>query len=101
MTTVNEFAPGLDLVRRRRRYLWGIILAYLPAMWVTLKLTSSLSVALAVFGVWFLLLFAAALVAASARCPRCGNTFHLHGMTFLCLRRCLHCQLHINADKRP
>ena len=32
------------------------------------------------------------------RCPRCGNYFHVNGMMLLYLRRCLHCQLHINAD---
>jgi hypothetical protein len=36
-----------------------------------------------------------------SKCPRCGNYFHLHGMTLLILRKCLHCQLHINADKIP
>ncbi|MFA7535245.1 MAG: hypothetical protein WCY68_04080 [Desulfuromonadales bacterium] len=92
--------PGLRLIRRRRWYLWTVILVYVPMMWVTLRITSSFNGAGAVFAVWFIVLLVVALVAAVARCPRCGNYFHMNGMTFLCLRCCLHCQLHINADKR-
>jgi hypothetical protein len=33
-----------------------------------------------------------------SKCPRCGNYFHLHGMTLLVLRKCLHCQLHISEN---
>jgi hypothetical protein len=95
-----EIGPGLRRIRRRRWLLWIVILIYLPAMWIALKLGSSLQPAMMVFGGWFLLLFAAALWVAVARCPGCGNYFHLHGMSFLCLRRCLHCQLHLTADKR-
>lgn len=94
-----ENGPGLSRIRRRRWYLWAIILLYLPAMGITRQLTPSLAPAMWVFLLWFILLFFVALVAALARCPRCGNYFHMHGMTFLLLRRCLHCQLPINADK--
>lgn len=95
-----EFRRALTLIRRRRWYLWAVILAYLPAMFITLRLSSAFSVAGTVFAVWFVLLFAVALAAAAAKCPRCGNHFHMNGMTFLCLRKCLHCQLHVNADKK-
>ena len=95
-----DFEPGLRLIRRRRCYLWGVILVYLPAMWLTLKVSSSHRTAGAVFAVWFILLFVAALVSAVARCPRCGNYFHMHGMTLFYFRRCLHCQLHVNADRK-
>jgi hypothetical protein len=95
-----EIGPGLKKIRRRRWCLWAVILIYLPAMWVTLRLSSSMHAVGVVFGVWFVLLFTAAVVVAVARCPRCGNYFHMHGMTFLCLRKCLHCQLHLKADKK-
>ena len=91
---------GLRIIRRRRWYLWGLILVYLPVMWTTLQLTRSLQASLPVFGVWFVLLLVIMTVSAVARCPRCGNYFHLHGMTLLYLRRCLHCQLPLNADKK-
>ncbi len=54
----------------------------------------------AVFVGWFVVMFAIAFYAAIARCPSCGNYFHLQGMTLLFLRKCLHCQLHVSADKR-
>ncbi|MBE0596424.1 MAG: hypothetical protein IH614_04060 [Desulfuromonadales bacterium] len=95
-----DLTPGLNLIRRRRWYLWAVILVYIPAMYVTLKLSSAFSTAGTVFLVWFVLLFGTAMGAAAARCPRCGNYFHMNGMTFLCLRKCLHCQLHVNADRQ-
>lgn len=94
-----KFGVGLRIIRHRRRYLLGAILAYLPAMWTTMQLNRSYRALGTVFVVWFILLFIAAIVSAVARCPRCGNYFHMHGMTLLFFRNCLHCQLHINADK--
>jgi hypothetical protein len=93
-------AKGLKLVRRRRWSLWSVILLYLPLMWITLRISTSFQMTAAVFAGWFLLLLVTALIAALAPCPRCGNYFHVHGMTFLCLRQCLHCQLHICQDKK-
>jgi hypothetical protein len=98
--SLPDFGPGLKKIRKRRRFLWVVILAYLPVMWTTLRLTGSFNVTAAVFVVWIILLCVFATFAACARCPGCGNYFHMHGMTFLLLRKCLHCQLHINADKR-
>jgi hypothetical protein len=43
-----------------------------------------------------LLIFVTFQVALS-KCPRCGNYFHMHGMSLLILRKCLHCQLHIST----
>lgn len=94
-----RITKGMKLLRRRRWYLWSVILIYLPLMWATLRLTPVFSVRAAVFAAWFVLLLVTALLAALVRCPRCGNYFHVHGMTFLCLRQCLHCQLHVNDDK--
>jgi hypothetical protein len=98
--TVAELSPGLRRIRRRRWSLWSVILLYLPLMWSTLHISSSFPVRAAVFAGWFLLLLGTALVAALARCPACGNYFHVHGLTFLCLRQCLHCRLHVCQDKR-
>ncbi len=95
-----EFGPGLRIVRRRRWYLWVVILVYVPAMWLTLKVSPTYHTVEIVFAAWFVILFAVATYSALARCPRCGNYFHMHGMTLLYLRKCLHCQLHVCADKR-
>jgi hypothetical protein len=97
---VSELKAGLRVIRRRRWYLWLVILIYLPLMMTALRYTASIRGAAVAFFAWFVLLFVIALVAAVARCPRCGNYFHMHGMTLLPLRKCLHCQLHLKADKR-
>lgn len=95
-----DYGPGLRTIRRRRRYLWLEIIVYLPAMWTTMQIAPAYPVLATVFVIWFILLWVVVGYSALARCPRCGNYFHMHGMTLLYLRRCLHCQLRINADKK-
>jgi hypothetical protein len=95
-----EFGAALKKIRKRRVYLWGVILIYLPVMWTTLQLTQSYNKTAVAFVAWVLLLCFVATFAALARCPGCGNYFHMHGMTLLFLRKCLHCGLHINADRQ-
>ena len=90
---------GLKKIRLRRWCFWWIILLYMPLMATAMKLLPSIKEVMYVFLLWFFVMFAIALVAAVARCPVCGNYFHLQGTTLLYLRRCLHCQLHICADK--
>lgn len=96
----SSFRPALNLIRRRRKYFFATIAAYLPAMWAINKLSPTYRSFGIGIGVWVVVLFTTALMSAVTRCPRCGNYFHVHGMTLLYLRKCLHCQLHINADKR-
>jgi hypothetical protein len=88
---------GLKTVRRRRWYLWMIILVYMPLMMTAMEFFSSVAT---VFIIWFIIMVAIVTFSALARCPRCGNYFHMHGLTLLYLRKCLHCQLHVCADKR-
>jgi hypothetical protein len=95
----SVLGPGLARIRRRRRFLWFVLIAYLPTMWTTQQITRSFQGSLPVFFGWFLLLLIAAGVSATARCPRCGNYFHVNGMVLLYLRKCLHCQLPITADR--
>ncbi|MBE0597973.1 MAG: hypothetical protein IH614_11955 [Desulfuromonadales bacterium] len=95
----GELGPGLGRIRRRRWYVWGLVAAYLPTMLIAIGATSSLAAGGVAFAVWFLLLSTAVMAAALARCPRCGNRFHLDGMTLLPTRRCLHCQLPIRGDR--
>ena len=95
-----SYALALQRLRRRRRFLWGVVLAYLPAILAAYRFTGSVGGSMPVFFAWFVLLWVAAFAAALVRCPRCGNYFHMHGMTLLFWRRCLHCQLHVCADKR-
>ena len=93
-------AAGLQIVRKRRWFLWGVILIYVPAVWTSLTLTGSDRATAVVFGVWLVALIIAVFFVTTATCPRCGNLFHMHGFTPLYLRKCLHCQLHITADKK-
>ena len=95
-----HIATGLSTIRKRRWFLWVVIIIYLPAMWVTLQFTHSVRGTAPAFAVWFIFLVVAAALSAAARCPRCGNYFHMHGLTLLYLRRCLHCGLHVTADRK-
>lgn len=93
------FIPAMRLIRRRRKYFFATIIGYMPAMWLANKISPTFRSVAITFGVWVVILFATALYSALARCPRCGHYFHMHGMTLMYLRRCLHCQLHVTADK--
>lgn len=95
-----DFGPGLRKIRRRRWFLWLTILIYLPAMMVSLRSPSGFNMAVKVFIAWIVLLFITVWIVATIRCPDCGNYFHTSGPTFFPARRCLHCGLHINADKK-
>ena len=96
----KDLGPGLSRVRRRRLLLWFVLVAYLPTMWTTQQITHSFQRSLPVFFLWVVLLILAVVVSALARCPGCGNYFHVNGMALFYLRKCLHCQLHINSDKK-
>jgi len=95
----EQLAAGLQRLRKRRWFLWTTILVYVRVVCTSLPLTHSDRATGVVFGVWIVILIIAVFFVTTARCPRCGNYFHVHGMTALYLRRCLHCQLHVNADK--
>jgi hypothetical protein len=97
---LSLLSPGLAKIRRRRWCLWALLIIYLPTMWTTQKITHSFNDSLPVFFVWFLLLLVVMGFSAAVRCPRCKNYFHVNGMILLYLRNCLHCQLHVSADKK-
>lgn len=96
----SEYETGLKKVRKRRYFLWLVILAYLPSMMVALDATGHRIWVAITFSSWLVLLIIAVAMACLVRCPRCGECFHTHGPTFLPFRRCLHCALHVKADKR-
>lgn len=89
----------LKKTRRRRKYFFGTVLLYIPALLITHHISPTNRAMGTLFCIWVVILLIATFLAALARCPRCGNYFHLHGMTLLFLRKCLHCQLHINSDR--
>jgi hypothetical protein len=92
------FQRGMALIRRRRKYFFAAIIGYMPLMWAVNKISPTFRSMAITFGVWVVILFITALCSAIVRCPRCGNYFHMHGMSLMYLRRCLHCQLHITAN---
>ena len=95
----STYGAMLAIIRRRRWYLWGLILAYMPVSVETLQLTQSYKVTGIVFLVWFVLLCIVVVLTAIAKCPRCGNNFHMRNSTLTYFRKCRHCGLHIRADK--
>lgn len=95
------FKQAMNLIRRRRKYFFASIIIYMPLMWGVNKISPTFRSMAISFGVWVAILFITALFSALARCPRCGHYFHMNGMSLLYLRRCLHCQLHVTADRHP
>ena len=105
MTTTNQPDPGtihrgLVKVRQRRWLLWGTIIIYLPGLWLALQLGLSSGTLAKLFGAWVALLCVVVGLATVVKCPRCGNAFHTNGPTFLPVRKCVHCSLHVKADKK-
>ncbi|RLB02865.1 MAG: hypothetical protein DRG59_12360 [Deltaproteobacteria bacterium] len=97
---LSKFTVGLSKLRRRRCFFWGVLLIYVPTIWLSLRLTNSDRQTAKVFAVWYLFVFISSILAATGKCPRCGKLFHVNGFIPLFLRKCLHCGLHITADKK-
>lgn len=87
----------LKVTRRRRKYFFATVLIYLPALLITYKISPTNKAMGTLFSVWVAILIMVTFMVAVSKCPRCGNYFHVHGMTLLILRKCLHCQLHISS----
>jgi len=85
--------------RRRRKFFFSVVLVYIPALLITYRISPTNMAMGSVFGIWVVMLIVATFVVAMSKCPRCGNYFHMHGITLLVLRKCLHCQLHVSDDK--
>lgn len=92
-----NYAKVLAQTRRRRKYFFSTVIVYLPALFITNRISPTDRAMGALFVAWVVILTVVTFLAALCRCPRCGNYFHLNGTTLLVLRKCLHCQLHINA----
>jgi len=101
MTDNAKYAAVMNKTRQRRKLFFGTVLAYLPAIIFTYMISPTNMAMGTVFGIWVILLIIVTVLVALCICPACGNYFHLHGMTLLVLRKCLHCQLHINSPDPP
>jgi hypothetical protein len=95
----QDLEQGLAVIRRRRWYLWTVLLTYLPAIWLSLEITQSDRKTAVVFGVWVAMAAVTGSLVAAVRCPQCGNYYHLLGLMPVWVRKCLHCGLRLTADK--
>ena len=92
-------AQGLARVRSRRWILWATIFIYLPGLYFALEFGLAGGILAKLFWAWVGLLCVAVGLATVVKCPRCLNQFHTNGPTFLPVRKCVHCGLHLKADK--
>jgi hypothetical protein len=95
----SAYARMLAIIRRRRWYFWGLVLIYMPVSVMTLQLTQSYKATGMVIVIWVILLCIVVTLAAIAKCPRCGNNFHMRNSSISFLRKCRYCGLHLCADK--
>ncbi|MDD2367143.1 MAG: hypothetical protein PHN84_13355 [Desulfuromonadaceae bacterium] len=94
-----KYDSVMKKTRSRRKLFFATILLYIPALIVTHQVSPTNSAMGTLFAGWVALLIISTFILAHTRCPGCGNYFHLHGLTLLVLRKCLHCQLHISTDR--
>lgn len=92
-------SAGLRKVRKTRWILWTTIFIYIPGLFIVLQLQLPSGTMTALFGFWVLLLCIAVGLATVVKCPSCRKPFHTNGPTFLPVRKCVHCGLHVKADK--
>ena len=95
---MTAYRGVMKRTRRRRKLFFSTVLVYVPALWITHSISPTNRAMGTVFVIWLIFLVYATVLVALSKCPRCGNSFHVHGITLLVLRKCLHCQLHISDD---
>ena len=96
----EDMVRGIRSIRRKRWFLLGLILVYIPAIWASLEITGSDRDTAVVFVVWICLVIVAVVVAAYAVCPACGNYFHMKGFVPLWFGRCVHCGQRLKQKKQ-
>jgi len=92
-----DIRSGLSEIRRRRWYVWLVILVYFPSTWLTLEMTQSYRITGVVFAVWFVFLCATITLYAVVSCPQCGKSFHMRNSSLSFARSCRHCALHLRG----
>lgn len=96
----TTYRTMLAVIRRRRWFLWGMILIYIPTSVTTLQLTQSYKLLSFMFLIWLILLCIAVTLMACSKCPRCGNSFHMRNSTLSFSQKCCHCRLHISGEEK-
>ncbi|MBE0499938.1 MAG: hypothetical protein IBX47_00750 [Desulfuromonadales bacterium] len=98
-TETVDLTAGLAKIRSRRWLMWLVIFSYVPGLLISLEMQASSSIMGWLFALWVLLLCIVIGLATVVCCPRCKKPFHTNGPTFLPVRKCVHCGLHLKADK--
>jgi hypothetical protein len=100
---VAEEREGLRKIRRLRFWLWTLLLAFIPLVWLVTSFTESRSVMMGILIVWAAAVVHFAARAAFSKCPRCRNYYHATAGTpsfwNLLARRCTHCGLPLRSDR--
>ncbi len=92
-------SQGLAKIRKCRWLLWSSLIVYVPGLYLALQLELPRQGLTWLFGAWVALICVTVGVACVVKCPRCNKPFHTNGPTFLPVRSCVHCGLHVKADK--
>jgi hypothetical protein len=95
----TTYGTMLATIRKRRLFLWGTILIYIPASVTALQFTESYKWLGIFFMIWLIVLCVAVTLLASSKCPRCGNNFHMRSSTLSFSRKCSHCGLQIRTPQ--
>ncbi len=96
----EQIAVGLRGIRSLHRVLAGILLTYLPAVVLLylMHLPEWLLITTAV--VWVCAGIFVAFTIGFARCPACGNYFHVRGMGGnVFVRACVHCGIRLSPQE--
>ncbi|WP_282753845.1 hypothetical protein [Desulfuromonas thiophila] len=93
----TAFVSQLAALRKKRLILWSVFISYLPAISLALILAEGQAAAITVGILWLLAAGGAGVGVSFSRCPRCGQFFHMRGLTTSWSRRCQHCRLHLNS----
>jgi hypothetical protein len=98
-----EERKSLRKIRHLRRWLWVLLLIFIPLVWLTIILAQSRWVTMVIVMVWVAAVVRCASRAAFSHCPRCCNYFHATAGTpsfwNLLARRCTHCGLPLRSDR--
>lgn len=92
MTDTN-LEEGLKAIRSKRLQLWGVFISYLPAIGTALSVSSGNTGPIVVASVWIVAAGVAGARVSLSRCPRCGNLFHMRGISTSWGKTCRHCDL--------
>jgi len=84
---------GLKSIKRKRLQLWSVFISYLPAIGITLPLSTGNTAPAIVAGIWVVAAGVAGVRVSTSRCPQCGNLFHMRGISTSWGRSCRHCNL--------